>query len=310
LVELKKYIKKNRIDIVHTHSSKAGILGRWAAALAKTRVILHTVHGWSFNDFQKPWTRQLYVWLEKFSAKFTDKFIVVSDHDGKKGLSLKIGSEYQYSLVRYGIPREAFGAKDLSIRKELGFGEEALVIGTVACFKPQKGLEDFVRLASLIGKLFPQARFLVVGDGVLRRKLERQIERSGLRSRFVLAGWRTDMARVFSAMDVFVLTSLWEGLPVAVLEAMASGIPVVVTDTGGIAEVITEGETGFLAPCHDVPSMLKKLTFLLREDALRKSLAWKATQRVDERFETRTMVKSHEDLYRRLIETKGVARDR
>lgn len=310
LMELKAFILTNRIDMVHTHSSKAGILGRWAAVLAKTKVILHTVHGWSFNDFQKPWTRQLYIWLEKFSAKFTDRIVVVSDHDKKKGLGLKIGFADQYNLIRYGISRAEFGARDASIRGEFGFSEDMLVIGTIACFKPQKGLEDFVELAALAGKLFPQVRFLMVGDGVLRKKLERQIEKAGLRSRFVLTGWRTDAARILSAMDVFVLTSLWEGLPIAVLEAMASGIPVLATDTGGIAEVISEGETGFLVPCHDVPSMLKKLTLLLREDGLKKRIALRAAQCVDERFETKTMVKSHEELYRQLIGTRGMTCDR
>ncbi len=310
LMELRAFIRKNRIDMVHTHSSKAGILGRWAAALAKTKIILHTVHGWSFHDFQNPLICGLYKKLEKFSAKFTDRIVVVSDHDKQKGLGLKIGSEDRYGLIRYGISRAEFGAKDASIRKELGLSEDALVIGTIACFKPQKGLEDFVRLASLAGQLFPQARFLMVGDGVLRKKLERQIERSGLRSRFILTGWRTDVARVLFAMDVLVLISLWEGLPIAVLEAMASGVPVLATDTGGIAEVILEGETGFLAPCHDVPSMLKKLTLLLREDGPKKRIALKAAECVDERFETKMMVKSHEELYRQLTGTKGTACDR
>ena len=306
-MEIMEVIRKNKIDIVHTHSSKAGILGRWAGALAKTKIIIHTVHGWSFNDFQNPFFKKLSVNLERVSAKFTDTILVVSNHDRQKGLAHKIGSDSQYSVLRYGIDRASFGVRDSAIRKELGISEDALVVGTIACFKPQKAPEDFVQLASLASHVFPQARFLMVGDGRLRKKIEKGIEGFNLGSRFILAGWRRDIARVLSAMDVFVLTSLWEGLPIAVLEAMVSRVPVVATHTGGISEIITEGETGFLVPCHDVSSMLKKITALLRDASLKERLREGASQCVDEKFDTETMVKAHEALYQKQVLTKGVA---
>jgi glycosyltransferase involved in cell wall biosynthesis len=306
-VEIVRFIKKNKIDIVHTHSSKAGILGRWAGALAKAKIILHTVHGWSFNDFQKPFLRKFYIGLERFSGKFTDKIIAVSDHDKQKGLSHKIGSDGKYFLLRYGIDRAQFGGRDPSIRKELGIGDDAQVIGTIACFKPQKALEDFVKLAFLARQVFPRVKFLVIGDGVLRKKIEKLIAKFNLGSRFILAGWRRDIPRVLSAMDVFVLTSLWEGLPIAVLEAMVSQVPVVATHTGGISEVIAEGETGFLVPCHDMPSMLEKIGVLLRDASFKTSIIRDAKKRIDEKFDTETMVRAHEDLYQTLVEAKGMA---
>ncbi|MBI4711303.1 MAG: glycosyltransferase [Candidatus Omnitrophica bacterium] len=275
--------------------------------MANAKIIIHTVHGWLFNDFQKPLLRKLYVWLERFSAKFTDKIIVVSHHDKRKGLDLKIGRENQYSLVRYGINRAQFGKIDLSIRKELGLSNDALVIGTIACFKPQKALEDFVQLAFLTSRALPQARFLLVGDGMLREKIEQAIAKFNLGSQFILAGWRRDIPRLLSAMDVFVLTSLWEGLPIVALEAMASQVPVVATHTGGISEVITEGETGFLVPCHDMPSMLKKVQNLLSDSLLKNRIIRSANRCVDERFETENMVKEHEDLYQKLVEAKGMS---
>jgi len=307
VIELARFIKGNKIDIVHTHSSKAGILGRCAGMLAKAKIIIHTVHGWSFNDFQKPLLRKLYVGLERFCAKFTDKIIVVSNHDRQKGLDHKIGPEGRYSLVRYGIDRAQFGKKDPSIRKELGISDGAVVIGTIACFKPQKALEDFVQLAFLTTQAFPQARFLLAGDGLLREKIERKIAQFNLSSRFILAGWRRDVPRILSAMDVFVLTSLWEGLPIVVLEAMASQVPVVATHTGGISEVITDGETGFLVPCHDMPSMLKKMQDLLSDSSLKNRVIQSANQCVDEQFETENMVKAHEELYQKLVTAKGMS---
>ena len=306
MIEIVRFIKKNKIDIVHTHSSKAGILGRWAGALTKAKIVIHTVHGWSFNDFQKPFLKKLYLELERLSAKFTDKIIVVSNHDRQKGLNHKIGSEEKYSLLRYGIDRAQFGRRDPSIRKELGIGDGEMVIGTVACFKPQKALEDFVQFAFLASRVLPQAKFLMVGDGVLRKKIEKLIAKFNLTSRFILTGWRRDIPRVLSAIDVFVLTSLWEGLPIAVLEAMVSQVPVVATHTGGISEIIVEGETGFLVPCHDVPSMLKKACVFLRDASLKERITRAARQIVNEKFDTETMVKSHEDLYQKLAKTKGV----
>jgi glycosyltransferase involved in cell wall biosynthesis len=306
IMEIARFIKKNKIDMVHTHSSKAGILGRWAGALTKTKIIIHTVHGWSFNDFQNSLLKKFYMALERFSAKFSDKIIVVSNHDRGKGLAHQIGADNKYVLVRYGIDRVQFGARDSSIRKELGISDDAPVIGTIACFKPQKALEDFVQLAFLTKQALPQARFLITGDGILREKIEKLIAKFNLAPQVILAGWRRDIPRILSAMDVFVLTSLWEGLPISVLEAMASRVPVVATDTGGVSEVIAERETGFLVPCHDVPSMLKKTTDLLRDDSLKERVAQRAKQYIDEKFDTRAMVKAHEDLYQELIEAKGI----
>jgi glycosyltransferase involved in cell wall biosynthesis len=306
LIELVRFIRKHKIDIVHTHSSKAGILGRWAGALTKTKIVIHTVHGWSFNDFQRPFLRKLYLGLERLSAKFTDKIIVVSNHDRQKGLDRKIGADEKYSVVRYGIDRAQFDRGVPSIRKELGIGDSEIVIGTIACFKPQKALEDFVQLALSASRVFPQARFLMIGDGVLREKIEKLIAKFNLSPRFILTGWRRDIPRVLSGMDVFVLTSLWEGLPIAVLEAMVSQVPVVATHTGGVSEVIAEGETGFLVPCHDMPSMLKKVHIFLQDTPLRERITHNAKQSMDERFDTETMVKAHEDLYQDLVKTKGV----
>ena len=305
LMEIVRFIKKNKIDIIHTHSSKAGILGRWAGALAKVKIIVHTVHGWSFNDFQNPLLKKFYIALEHFSAKFTDAIIVVSHHDKQKGLKRRIGTEGKYSLVRYGVDRAKFGLEDRSLRKELGIGDAELVIGMIACFKPQKAIEDFVRLAFLANPVLPQAKFLLVGDGVLRKKIEKLIVKFNLNSRFILLGWRKDIPRVLSAMDVFVLTSLWEGLPIAVLEAMVSQVPVVATHTGGISEVITEGETGFLVPCHDMASMLEKMRILLQNVPFKNRIIQSAKQCMDEKFDTETMVKTHEDLYQQWIAARG-----
>jgi len=297
LIEIYLFIKKNDVAVVHTHSSKAGILGRCAAGLAKTRIIIHTVHGWSFNDCQPAICRKLFIWLERFAARFTDRLIVVSAHDKEKGLRNRIGSENKYVLIRYGIDYAEFGKGVQDIKQELGIDQGYLTVGMISCFKPQKAPEDFVKLAFLVNKEFPGVKFLLVGDGALRKGIQELIHKLGLDTKVILTGWRRDIERVLSAIDVFVLTSLWEGSPIAVLEAIASSIPVIATHTGGIAELIIDGETGFLVPVHDIQRMSEKIALLLKDAQLRRRMSLGAKSNLGANFTLEGMVRSHQDLY-------------
>jgi glycosyltransferase involved in cell wall biosynthesis len=307
LIEIYRFIKKNNIKVVHTHSSKAGILGRWAARLAGTEVIIHTVHGWSFNDYQPYLVRLLFVWLEKFTARFTDRIIVVSNHDKRKGIDSGIGQENKYALIRYGIDYAEFGINGQEAKKELGLNESDRLVCMISCFKPQKSPQDFVKLASLVNKTIPDAKFLLVGDGALRKKVERLTRKLDLQSRVLLSGWRRDIPKILSAIDVFALTSLWEGLPISVLEAMASSKPVVATNTGGVAEVITEGRTGFLVPPKNTAVMSEKLVVLLKDERLRKQMGENARESLNSEFSLSGMVKNSQNLYECLIKEKEAA---
>jgi glycosyltransferase involved in cell wall biosynthesis len=304
LIEIYRFIKKNNIEIVHTHSSKAGILGRWAAKLAKVKVILHTVHGWSFNDYQPRPLRLFFVWLERLIAQFTDKLIVVSNYDKQKGLDNRIGKENQYSLIRYGIEYAEFGIKDQNIREELGINPNDLVVGMIACFKPQKSLRDFIKLAFLTKRILPDVRFLLVGDGSLRKNTEKLIHKFNLEKQIILTGWRSDITRILSAMDVFVLTSLWEGLPISVLEAMASAKPVITTHTGGVAEIIIEGKSGFLVPPQDINKMSERLVVLLKDNNLRMQMGQNARESLNFDFALTNMIDNSQNLYENLIKEK------
>lgn len=299
LFELYIYIMRNSIDIVHTHSSKAGIVGRWAARLAGVRRIIHTVHGWSFNDHQFSIERHIFRWLERRMAGFTDALIVVSKHDRDEGLRNKIGREDAYRLVRYGIDHEDFhGKRDpAGIRAELGIKDGEAAIGTISCLKPQKSPEDFVKLASLVRKDVPGVKFLLAGDGVLRADVERLIRKYDLADSLMLLGWRRDIPEILSALDVFVLTSLWEGLPITVLESMAASCPVVVTDTGGVGEVVEDGRNGFLVGRRDVEKMSDRVVGLLKDASGRGRMARYARSSLDGRFTTRSMVESTSAIY-------------
>lgn len=301
LFEIRKFIVDNKISIVHTHSSKAGVLGRLAAKSAGVNVIIHTVHGWSFNDYQPLVMRKLIIWLESYLAKFTDKLIVVSNSDKRRGLVNHIGDEGKYALIRYGIEHGKFEALSPELRKELGIKDTDFTVVTVACLKPQKRPQDFVKFASIVTKTIPAAKFVLVGDGVLRKKVEKLIHKSGLAEKVILAGWRQDIPDILSVADLFVLTSLWEGLPICVLEAIVAGKPVIATDTGGVSEVIAENETGFLVPIGDMGRMAEKAIILLKDKILRGRLSncAKSSLGIDYRLER--MVEVTESLYSSLI---------
>ena len=295
--QIYNFIRKHKIDIVHTHSSKAGILGRWAARLAGTKYIVHTVHGWSFNDYQNPFWSKLVIWLERLAALITHRLIVVSDRDLQKGLVNRIGCKDKYKLIRYGIDYQAFSQKNEDLRKELKLNPTDLLVGMVACFKPQKSPQDFIMLAYLVNQVMPETKFLLIGDGVLRRKIEFLIAKFHLEAKVFLTGWREDIPRVLSAVDIFVLTSLWEGLPVSVLEAMAASQPVVATDTGGIAEVVIREKTGFLLSPGDIKGMAEKLIRLLKDENLRKRLGHDARDSLRDNFTIENMLRNTENLY-------------
>lgn len=297
LIEIYRFIKKNNIHIVHTHSSKAGILGRWAARLARRKVILHTVHGWSFNDYQPFFVRQFFIFLERITARFTNKLIVVSNYDRQKGLDNHIGNNGKYTLIRYGVDYARFCVKEKNIRRVLGIGNDDLIVGTVSCLKPQKSPLDYVRLAFLVTQSIPDVKFILAGDGVLRDAVEKLIRNLNLESKFILLGWCLDIPEILQALDVFVLTSLWEGLPISVLEAMASSKPVLVTNTGGVGEVVKDGQTGFLVEARDLDNMAKRLIALLGDMALRNIIGQNARDSLSQDFAVLNMLKKTQELY-------------
>lgn len=306
LLELSRFIKANHIKILHTHSSKAGIVARIAAKLAGVKIIVHTVHGWPFNDYQPVLLRSFFLFLEKFAAQFTKKIIVVSEHDFYKGINNNIGSRDKYLLLRYGIDFSEFMPdKTIDTRGELGLDKDDFVVGMISCFKQQKSPQDFIKLAVKMFEASLEAqerlKFLLVGDGRLRSNIELLINKFNLKDRVILTGWRRDIPRILSAIDVFVLTSLWEGLPVVVLEAMCSGKPIIATNTGGIAEIVSDSKTGFLVPCHGIKEMAVKLTAIMKNEDFRLSIARQAQDSLDRIFSVDNMVRSHNMVYERLI---------
>jgi len=293
--------------IVHTHSSKAGILGRLAARMARVPVTIHSIHGYGFHDGQPLPLRSLYVALERIVARWTTHFIAVSRADVEKGLSLRLFTPGKVSLIRSGIEIDRYGGAGLdpaALKAELGVPPEGGLVVMVACLKPQKNPLDFVRLASLVAREEPETHFLLVGDGELRPEVEEAVRSAGLGERFRLLGWRRDVERIIPACDVFVLTSLWEGLPRVFPQAMAAGRPIVAYGVGGAADAVVDGENGYLVDPGDFPGAARRVIGLLREPARSRALGEAGRRRVEE-FDAPLMVRRQEELYQRLQPPAG-----
>jgi len=299
--------RKEKFDLVHTHSSKAGILGRWAAKLAGVKKIVHTFHGFGFNDFQKPWIKWVFIWAERITAVITSKMVVVSSENIKKALACKIGTPGKYIVIHSGIKVQDYLTLTIDkaiARKKIGLAENVPVVGMVACFKPQKAPLDFIRIAQLVKIKVPQVKFILVGDGNLRPAIEDLIKNLSLENTVLLLGWRDDVPALIKLMDVCVLTSLWEGLPRVILEAFVSGIPVVATPADGTREVIKDGLTGFLVEFHDLDSFAEKITACLEDPEKSKKVIENAAKLVTGSFNIEIMVQEIAHLYESLGENK------
>ena len=299
-----RFIRRHGFQIVHTHSSKAGILGRLAARLAGVPIIIHTVHGWSFHEYMSSLARMTYIFLEKWMASFTNALIVVSRKDIEKGLHAGIGTPDRYHLIRSAIPLDLFKPSTIerqTIRKELGISKNAIVVGNIGRFSHQKNPLDWVRVAGFLGREFPEARFLLVGDGPLKSKVEKLLVQEGIYEKTIMPGLRRDAGRLMSAMDIFMLTSLWEGLPRVIPQAMAMMLPIVANSIDGVSEIVMDGEAGFLCIPGDIPTMVERCSELIKDPIRRNEMGQKGRTFIIEEFDIQKMIAQIEALYERLL---------
>ena len=305
---LARLMRQGQYTIVHTHSSKAGILGRWAAKLAGVPIIVHTVHGWGHHDYQHPLVRAYYILLEKMTLPITDKLIAVTSKDIDKGLRDGIGQRSDFVVIRSGIELDRFGHPQVTreeTRSAWGIPAAAPLIGSVTRLSPQKAPLDFVRAAAIVAQRYPDAYFMMVGDGPLRGEVEQLAAELGIANRLVLTGLRRDVPELLAAFDLFALSSLWEGLPRVLLQAMATRLPVVATACDGSAEAIATGVNGFLVPPGEPTQLAERLCQLLAQPALAQQMGAAGYARVEE-FSDRGMVKAIATLYAELLKAKGL----
>ncbi len=304
LFEMIRYLRKNGVDIIHTHSSKAGILHRIAAKIAGVAYIVHSIHGWSFNDRMSSKVKSLYVSLERFVEKFTDKLIAVTEFDIIKGLDEKISTKEKYVKIHSSIEIDKYTAISKSnpeLRNEFGIKENEIIVGTVSRMDTQKAPQDFVSVAKAVCDKFDKVKFIFVGDGPLRNEVEHKIESLGLKDKIILTGIRTDVNNFMNLFDIFILTSLWEGLPRVFSQAMAAKLPIVATNVNGAPEAIIDGKNGFLLEPKDISGLSDRITHLIENQDKRLEYGKYGFENILPDFDINDMIQKIDDLYQSLL---------
>ena len=304
LRKLEKILREEKPHIVHTHSGKAGILGRLAAKRAGVPVIIHTIHGPSFGKFQNAAANFIFRAAEKKAARATSHFIVVADAMKEQYLAAGIGSPEQYTRIFSGFPLEPFLAakNDLELRKKLGIAPDDFVIGKIARLFRLKGHDDLFAVAPELVRRNPKIKFLLVGDGEWRQKFEQQAENIGLRRHFAFTGLipPDEVPKHVGIMDALVHLSLREGLPRALPQALAAGKPIVAYDCDGAREICFDGDTGFLIQPGDLKNLATKIILLANDAKLREQFGSRGQNFVRENFSVEKMVDAIYTLYLKL----------
>lgn len=300
-------LKTNRVDILHTHGGIAGFFGRWAAFRVRTPVIVHTLHGIHYLHYRNPARKLLYVFLEKYFSRRTDGVIFVSEADLRTGQKRGLIPPHKARLVKNGIAFSSGGISSVSaaaLKDELGIDPSRPLLGTIARMNRQKGLPVLLRAARILSEKIPKAAVAVIGDGPQRNRLETRRKQWKLEETVFFMGAQKNAERFLPAFDVFVLPSLWEGLPYVLLEAAAAGIPVIASNIGGVREVLVHGRSGYLFEPGNAPALADAAVFLLKNRPLARRLGKTLQREVPSRFPLRKMVKEIEEFYSELAKGK------
>lgn len=309
LIKLRRLLNEREIDIIHTHLIRADFFGRLAAWTAGVHGIVATVHNVERYHVSARPVARLARAFERFSVRGVGKVVCVSDAvrqaimQREKLLAAKVvtilnGVDLEHYQAN-GLPRE-------SVRRQMGIPPGRLVIGTVGRFYPQKGIPYLIQAGLGVVRERPDTVFLMVGEGPTRPDMWRKIEALGLSGHFVLAGPRLDVREMLSVMDMFVMPSLWEGLPIAVLEAMAMGLPCVVTNVGGNPEVVRNGVTGWVVAPRDPGELQDRVLQLVDDDGLRRSMGEAGRRLVEREFDARQTASRYAELYEEVMGTEPV----
>ena len=310
LLRIERILREQKPDIVHTHSGKAGILGRLAARRAGVPIIIHTIHGPSFGKFQNGLGNFIFRAAERRAAGATTHFVVVADAMKEQYLAAGIGKPEQYTKIFSGFPLEPFLAakNDLELRKRLGIAPDDFVIGKIARLFKLKGHDDLFAVAPELVRQNPKIKFLLVGAGEWRGRFENVAKTLGLEKQFIFTGLvpPTEVPRYVGIMDTLVHLSLREGLPRALPQALAAAKPVVAYDCDGAGEVCFDGKTGFLIQPGDLTGLSERLLQIGNDPALCRKIGRSGQDFVRDNFAVEKMVDAIYNLYLKLAAERGI----
>lgn len=310
LRRLTNIFRQSKPDIVHTHSGKAGIVGRIAAAKAGVPIIIHHIHGPSFGPFQGPLANWVFTAAERHAGKVTSHFVCSANAMAKLYLAAGIGRPDNYTRLFSGFLVEPFlnARNDPALRGQLGFAATDFLVGNVGRIAPLKGHSELLEAFKALLQECPRAGLLIVGDGALRSKIQAQTGSMGLAGRVRFTGLVPpgEVPRFIGIMDCLAHLSSREALSRALPQALAAGKPVVAYDFDGADEVCLEGETGFLAPLGDVAAVTKRLGQLAADPALRERLGRRGQELVRKEFDVDRMVDTLHRLYLQLARERRI----
>ena len=315
LIALYRLLRRERFDVIHTHTPKGGLLGQYAALLARVPLRVHTIHGLYFPGFMRPSQRWMYVWLERITLLFSHHNFSQNPEDIPVAIAERISAPDRLEQIGNGISMRRFDPARVSaddrrrVRAELGFGDGELVVGMVARLVAEKGYEEAFRAARLVKDRVPEARFVFVGgfedkpDAIAPDALARH----GIADVAQFLGHRRDVEQLYAAMDVFMLPSHREGFPRAVMEAAAMGLPCIATDVRGCRQCVEHEVNGLLVPARDPAALAAALERLLRSPAERARMGAAGRQKALREFDETRNIAAILEAYRRLAARRGLA---
>ncbi len=309
LFQVVRLVHRARPTIVHTHTAKAGFIGRLAARLAGAPVVVHTFHGHVFHGYFNPLVSNVFVALEQAAAALSDRVITISPALKVDLLRYRIAPAKKIEVVPLGFDLQPFlESKEHrgEFRNRLNLPRDVALVGIVGRLVPVKNHRLFLAAAERLHAAGMRARFVVIGDGELRVDLEREARDLGLADAVIFTGWQRNLPAIYADLDVVVLTSVNEGTPVSVIEAMAAGCPVVATRVGGVPDVIQDGVTGRLVASGDVEGLARAMREALTDRELTQRMAEAARAEVSQRYTVEALVRNTEALYERLLREKGL----
>jgi glycosyltransferase involved in cell wall biosynthesis len=308
--ELWRLMRQKRFQIVHTHTSKGGLLGRMAACLAGVPVVIHTPHGHVFYGYSGALLSQIFIWLERWAARFTDSIIALTSADAEEHVRFKIAAPEKIAVIHSGVdfaPFDAGGEEREAMRRSLGIDPQGLVIGSIGRLTAIKGQADLIQAFAGVQSRVDNAWLLLVGDGEERQVLEEKARSLGLAEWVVLPGWREDIPDLLRAMDIFALPSLNEGMGKALVEAMYAGLAAVASRVGGIPELIEHGREGLLVPASRPDLLEEAMVKLAVDEEQRRQLGGAAAQKARD-YSVESMIDKIEALYEAQLEEKEFAK--
>ena len=292
VIELTSLFRRLRPDVVHLNSSKAGVLGRFAGALARVPVRVFTAHGWAF-EATNGWAPKAYLWGDRAARPLTSMVVCVSEAGRRVGLKARTCTPERTTVIPYAVKLE-----EPPQRVERPTGPVEIV--SVGRLAEQKDFATMIAAFALVPK--DGWRLRILGEGPLRGSLEAQIDELGLHDRVMLVGEVLDVPAYLAESDIFALSSRWEGMPLSILEAMTAGLPVIACNAGGLAEVVLDGQTGFVVPQADPEKLAAALTKLIEDTELRQQFGAAGRRRVEDNFSLAGWGAAHLALYRGLLE--------